>query len=166
MADVVVVLRHHHLVVREVAAKLARDEQAALGLEIDVVRVLAKRDVALAARNFDKLEQGLFRDERVHHAVVVVDRTLDIGEAVAVGRDHFGDAVADDEFRSREREARLLVRDRKRGVADKIVEHLGRQLHRRRLELRDLRELLAADAGEAKVAHGRTSSSPIRFLPS
>ena len=45
----VVVLRHDHLVVREVAGELSRDQQAAFGLEEDVVRVLAKRDLALAA---------------------------------------------------------------------------------------------------------------------
>ena len=55
-------------------------------------------------------------------ALLVVDRSLDIRQAVAVGRDHLCLAVAEDELRTREREARLLVRDRERGVADEVVE--------------------------------------------
>ena len=94
---------------------------------------------------------AFFGTKRVHHAVLVVDRTLDVGEAVAVGRDHLGIAVAEDELRTREREPRLLVGDRERGVADEIAERLGRQLHRRDLELRDLGELFPAHAGEAEV---------------
>ena len=72
--SIVVVLWHDHLVIGKLPAELAGDEQAALGLEIDVVRVLAKCDLAVTARELDELEQSLFRDERIHHAVFVVDR--------------------------------------------------------------------------------------------
>ena len=55
----------------------------------------------------DELEQGFFRNERVHRSIAGLDLFLDIGEAVAVGRDHFCNAVGDDEFGTRERKPRL-----------------------------------------------------------
>ena len=88
----------------------------------------------------------------------VVDLFLDVGEAVAVGRDHLCNAVGDDEFGAREREPRLFVRDRERGVLDEMGERLGRQPERRRLERRYLGKLFAADAGEAEIVRCRTSS--------
>ena len=40
----IVVLRHDHLVIREVAGEFSGDQQAAFELEIDVVLILAERD--------------------------------------------------------------------------------------------------------------------------
>ena len=97
-------------------------------------------------------------------AVFVIDAALDVREAMAVGRDHLGHAVADDELRTREREPRLLVRDRKSGVADKIAEDVGRQLHRRRFECRDLGELFAVDAGETEVRAAALHRDPLVLL--
>ena len=79
------------------------------------------------------------------------DRAFDVREPVAVGRHHFRNAVADDKFCTRQGKPRLLVRDRERGVLDKIIEHLGREFHRGRFELGYFGKLFSVHAGQAKV---------------
>ena len=73
-------------------------------------------------------------------------------------------ALADDKFGTREREARLLGRDRKRRIADKIAKRLGRQFQRRALKLRYLGKLLAIDTGEAKISAAGFERHPLVVL--
>jgi catechol 2,3-dioxygenase-like lactoylglutathione lyase family enzyme len=160
----IVVLRHHHFVIREAACEFSRDQQTSFGFKIDVILILAELYFAIEpAGKLNKFEERFFRYKRVELSFAVVDSLFDICQPVAVGRYHSCDTVADHELRARQRKAALLIRDRECRVVDEVIEDLARKLRRGRLEYRQLGILLAVYAGETEARSAGLHLHPFVF---
>src|SRR6185295_483985 len=154
------VRRHHRLVVREVALDEAREDQRALGLELDLRLLDGQRDrlVVLAQHLVEQVHR--LRGDDDADVLLPLDLArrlaLDVGEALAVARHHPHFLALDLEELAGEGVADDLRRHRELRLADHRAEVLGRDLDRGLvLEGRDRREVGGIDADDLEGGVGQ-----------
>src|SRR6185503_20405530 len=105
--------------------------------------------------------QSLLRDQHIHFfRTGVADLFLDIGEAVAIGRNHPSLPVGNHELSTGKCKPTLLVSNCESGVVNQEIKYLAREFHWGRFEDRYFRILLAIYASKAKVGSTRLHLYP------
>jgi hypothetical protein len=151
---------HHRLVVREVALDEPREDQRALGLELDLRLLDRERDllVLLAQDLVEQVHRLRGHDDAdVLLALDLARRlALDVGEPLAVARHHPDFLALDLEELAGQRVADDLGRDRELRLADHRPQVLGRDLDRGLvLERGNGREVGGVDADDLERRVGQ-----------